>query len=370
MAGQTFARRIPSFAVVASVGLALLSQPGASRADDTAGPAPDDTVKVDKNTENIINGALKYLASQQLADGSWTGNKASPESNKWAVAMTSYVMMAFMANGNLPDAGPYAKQVKNGMQFLLDSVQADGTFKTGDPSHYMYTHGLGTMVLAELYGETLNPVIKPKLQHLVLLIERGQNSEGGWRYQPGSKDADLSVTVPQTVALCAAKRAGIAVPEITIDRAVGYIKKCAVGTTGGFSYQATGGGGSYARDSAAIYALQITGLFDDPLVSAGSQQVMREIQRSPTPGWRVEWLTYGSYYSGVAHYLIGGDRWKNYYQTFGQDYLLKHVTTQGDMSHWDESLDANAKGIGSNWCTAVFTTILSLPYGYLPLYQR
>jgi hypothetical protein len=333
-------------------------------------PAPEDTVKVDKHTEAIINGALKYLASQQMPDGSWTGDKRNPGSNQWAVAMTSYVMMAFMANGNLPDAGPYAKQVKNGMQFLLDSVQQDGTFRTGDPSHYMYTHGLGTMVLAELYGESQNPVIRPKLEHLVLLIVHGQNAQGGWRYQPGSKDADISVTVPQTVALVAAKRAGIAVPQVTIDRAVGYIKRCAVGNTGGFSYQAGGGGGSYARDSAAIYALQITGLFDDPLITSGSADVMRFLERSNAPGWQVEWLTYGSYYSGVAHYLIGGDKWKTYYQTFAQNFLLKHVITDADGSHWDQSMDPNAKGIGSNWCTAVFTTVLSLPYGYLPLYQR
>jgi hypothetical protein len=360
-----FARRLPGRLVAACAGLAFVISP-ALRAD----PPPEDTVKVDKGTESVINGALKYLASQQLADGSWTGDKSSPQSNKWAVAMTSYVMMAYMANGNLPDAGPYAKQVKNGMQFLLDSVQADGTFHTGDPAHYMYMHGLGTMVLAELYGETQNPIIKPKLEHLVLLIVHGQNPEGGWRYQPGSHDADLSVTVPQTVALIGAKRAGIAVPQVTIDRAISYIKRSAVGNTGDFSYQLGRGAGSYARDSAAIYALQITGLFDDPLVKAGSNRVMRYIDRSSDPGWRVEWLTYGSYYSGVAHYLIGGDAWKNYYHNFAQDYLLKHVTTDADGSHWDQSMDPNSKGIGSNWCTAVFTTILSLPYGYLPLYQR
>jgi hypothetical protein len=67
---------------------------------------------------------------------------------------------------------------------------------------------------------------------------------------------------------------------------------------------------------------------------------------------------------------MGGDAWKNYYRTFGQDYLLKHVTQAGGMNHWDVSLDPSAGKFGANWCTAVFTTVLSLPYGYLPLYQR
>jgi hypothetical protein len=342
----------------------------ASSAPTSPASSDDDKVKVDKNTETIINGALKYLASQQMPDGSWIGDKNNPASAKYAVAMTSYVMMAFLANGNLPDAGPYAKQVKNGLQFLLDSVQSDGTFREGNRAQYMYSHGLGTMVLAEVYGETQNPLIRPKLEHTVLLIIHGQNPEGGWRYQPGSKDADISVTVPQTVALCAAKRAGIAVPQVTIDKAVAYIKRCSVGTTGGFAYQAGKSGPGFARTAAAIYALQITGLYDDPMVADGSRFVMTTISRCNQPGWQTEWMSYGNYYAAVAHYLIGGDRWKDYYQDFGQQYLLTHVSSEGDMRYWSETLDPRAKGIGSNWPTAVFTTILSLPYGYLPLYQR
>ena len=95
MPGSMLARRPSGFALIACAGLALLCGP-ATHADDNAAPPPEDTVKVDRNTEAVINGALKYLATQQLADGSWTGDKSSPQSDKWAVAMTSYVMMAFM----------------------------------------------------------------------------------------------------------------------------------------------------------------------------------------------------------------------------------------------------------------------------------
>jgi hypothetical protein len=332
--------------------------------------SPDDTVKVDRNTEAVINGALKYLAAQQLPDGSWSGDKNDPASSKYAVAMTAYVMMSFLANGNLPNGGLYAKQVKNGLQFLLDAVQPDGMFNEKPQGQYMYSHGLGTMVLAEIYGENQDPAIRTKLEHVVVLILRAQNPEGGWRYQPGSRDADISVTVPQTVALCAAKRAGIEVPQVTIDRAVAYIKKCSVGSTGGFAYQVGKGGPGFARTAAAIYALQITGLYDDPMILPGSKFVMTSIDRCDQPGWTCEWLSYGNYYAAVAHYLIGGDKWKTYYSEFGQHYLLSHVSTQGDMKFWDQSLDPRAKGIGSNWVTAVATVILSLPYGYLPLYQR
>jgi hypothetical protein len=369
-------RRTRSFIRALSLCLGLWAVPGlipaqvaAPSGDAAAPPAAEDTIKVDAPTEAVIGGALKYLASQQLPDGSWSGNKNNPQ-NRWPVAMTSYVMMAFMANGNLPNEGPYSKQVKNGLQFLLDSVKPNGMFREVDQGHYMYSHGLATMVLAEIYGETQDPAILPKLQHAVTLIIRAQNPEGGWRYQPGSKDADISVTVPQMVALIAAKRAGLAVPQSTIDHAIDYIKSCEVPNTGGFAYQAHKGGPGFARTSAAIYGLQISGLYDDPLVSRGSSYVMKTISQAANPGFRVEWISYGNYYCGVAHYLMGGDPWKSYYRTFGQQFLMHNVVTEGDMSHWDVSLDPNAKEIGSNWPTAVFTTILSLPYGYLPLYQR
>ncbi|MCE0483172.1 MAG: terpene cyclase/mutase family protein [Methylacidiphilales bacterium] len=338
---------------------------GRAQVSETSGA---DTVKVDRQTEVVIDGALKYLASQQLPDGSWSGDKSHPN-NSWPVAMTAYVMMAFLANGNLPEEGPYAKQVKKGLQFLLSAVQPDGMFRENDQYHYMYSHGLATMVLAEVYGETQDPAIRTKLQHVVLLIIHGQNPEGGWRYQPGSRDADISVTVPQTVALCAAKRAGIAVPQNVIDKAVAYIKRCRT-PEGGFAYMAGQPGPGFARTSAAIYALQITGLYNDPMVGDGSKFVMATVSQCNEPGWHTEWLTYGNYYAAVAHYLIGGNVWKTYYDTFGRHYLMSHVTTEGGMSHWSDSIDPNAHDVGSNWCTAVFTTILSLPYGYVPLYQR
>jgi len=354
---------LPAGMLLLGASLSAVAQEGA--------PMEEDTVKVDATTEAVVTGALKYLADQQMPDGSWIGDKDDPTHDKYPVAITAYVMMAFMANGNLPNGGPYAKQVRNGLQFLLDSVQSDGMFREKPLGQYMYSHGLATMVLAEIYGETQDPSLRPKLEHVVLLIVDSQNPEGGWRYQPGSRDADISVTVPQVVALLAAKRAGIAVPQSTIDRAVAYIKRCSAGPAQGFVYQAgKGGGGDFARTAAAIYALQISGLYDDPLVQEGSKYVMHLLKSSDQPDWHIDWLTYGTYYAGVAHYLIGGDVWKNYYLTFGQGYLLSHVSREGEMDHWASTLDSNAKGIGNNWCTAVFTTVLSLPYGYLPLYQR
>ena len=69
----------------------------------------------------------------------------------------------------------------------------------------MYSHGFGTLFLAEAYGMTHRPEIREKLQKAVRLIIDTQNLEGGWRYQPVRRDADLSVTICQINALRAAQ---------------------------------------------------------------------------------------------------------------------------------------------------------------------
>jgi len=63
-------------------------------------PPPADSVVVDAPTEAVINGALRYLAEQQNGNGSWTTQGRKGEH---AVAMTGYVLMCFLASGNLPD---------------------------------------------------------------------------------------------------------------------------------------------------------------------------------------------------------------------------------------------------------------------------
>ena len=137
-------------------------------------PATDNVV-VDAPTESIITGALRHLVSQQQTNGSWT---AQGRKGDHPVAMTGYVLLAFMAAGNLPEEGDYSRQVSAGMQFLLDSLQPDGTYRGVDGSKYMYNHGIATLALAELYGQTRSPALRPKLERAVKLIVSTQSEKG------------------------------------------------------------------------------------------------------------------------------------------------------------------------------------------------
>jgi hypothetical protein len=339
--------------------LFALATSGFAQATGKPAAAAKDAVVVDASTEQIINGALRWLASKQQPNGSWSA-AADGRRSEHPVAMTGYVLMAFMAAGNLPEQGEFARSVRAGLDFLLDNLGADGQFRGVDGSKYMYNHGIATIALAELYGETRHPAMRQKLQGAIQLIVTSQSNEGrhrgGWRYQPKPGDADISVTVLQVVALRAAKNGGLDVPQQTIDDAVDYVKRCATGNSGGFAYQAGGWGPGYARTAAAIYSLQVCGLYADPMVAKGSEFVFN--QKFERRHW-----TYGSNYAGPAQYMIGGETWQKWYDYMKQ-VLVPSVARTGDQCSWQDN------EVGPVYATACYASILAMPWHYVPLYQR
>lgn len=314
---------------------------------------------VDPATEAVIRGAIRFLATKQLPNGAWG---MTDFEKRHPVAMTAYTLMAFLAAGHLPGEGEEGKVARAGLQYLLDSAKPDGTFGDRSLGQYMYNHGVATIALAELYGQTQAADIKPKLDRAIKLIVSSQNPEGGWRYRPIAQDADVSVTVLQVVGLRAAKNSGIEVPQATIEQAVRYVKSCYDPGSGGFTYQPGNRAPGYARTAAAIYSLQVCGLYDDPLVKRGSEYLMKNF------GQR-EWFTYGTFYAVPAQYMLGGEAWKSWYPRM-RTQLMRQVLREGDRAYWDGSIDMGSNGLGPVYATAVYAAVLAMPWNYVPIYQR
>jgi hypothetical protein len=332
-----------------------LAPPAAARPSATSLPSlPQPTV--DAPTEHLIQGALRFLASKQTPSGAWMG----PGDNHQA-AITAYVLHAFLATGNLPGEGEHGKVVSRGVDFLLDCVRPDGYIAAPSGENNMYGHGISTVILGEVYGSSRDPRVKVALERAVRLIVTGQNPQGGWRYQPRSTDADISVTVLQVAALRVAQNSGIAVPQATIDRATAYVRQCYDEPTGGFHYQSVGGTPGFARTCAAIYTLQLLGHYNDPMVLRGAAYAWKSMDEQQ------EWFTYGNFYAAPAMYMIGGDTWIRWYTRL-QTKLVPLAQSKGDQVWW-RPIDG---GNGQNdvYATAVYTAVLAMPYQYLPIYQR
>ncbi len=182
--------------------------------------------------ENIYTRGLRHLASTQKEDGSWENGVGTEP------GVVGLAIMAFLAHGEDPNHGPYAKNISRSIDFILKQQQKGN----GYIGSSMYSHGFATLALAEAYGMYRDPRIAPALKNAVNLILSAQkrNSKGAWRYSPDSNDADSSIAGCQIVALYAARNAGVSVPDSALEKALKYMRKCR-GKDGGYGYQSPNG---------------------------------------------------------------------------------------------------------------------------------
>jgi prenyltransferase beta subunit len=267
--------------------------------------------------------------------------------------------MAFMSGGSTPERGPYGSNVERSIDFILSNMQESGFITVpGASSHGpMYGHGFATLFLSECYGMSPRDDLRESLGKAVNLIVNTQNSQGGWRYQPQRRDADISVTIAEVMALRAARNAGFYVPRETIDRSVDYVKR-SQNADGGFMYMIQGGQSAFPRSAAGVVALYSAGIYEGPEIQKGLDYVMQFLPQAGDFN-RESHYFYGHYYAVQAMWHAGGSYWAKWYPAI-RDAL---VARQSDDGSWMDS-------ICLEYGTAMACLILQMPNNYLPIFQR
>ena len=307
-------------------------------------------------TDRSIQAGLAWLSKQQNSDGSYgTGTY------RGNIAVTSLAGLAFMASGSSPGRGPFGAQIDKALLYVMENTSPAGFIAVAATTTHgpMYSHGFGTLFLAEAYGMTHRPEIREKLQKAVRLIIDTQNFEGGWRYQPVRRDADLSVTICQINALRAARNAGIFVPKETVDNCIDYVKH-SQNPDGGFRYMLLGGASSFPRSAAGVVALYSAAVYDAKEIEAGVtylKQFMNEIKL----GSRYSHYFYGHYYAAQAMWIRGGDDWGTWYPAIRDELVKRQAVASG--GYWSDT-------ICNEYGTAMALIILQMPNSYLPIFQR
>ena len=326
------------------------------------GPERVIDLELQEKSRLAVERGLQYLKRTQNTDGSWTdkiGRKVHYEYRGRMgkhVGVTALACIAFLAEGSLPGRGKYGEQVEKGLDFILKNVQTNG-FITCDESR-MYSHAFATLFLAEVYGMTGMERVKEKLKLSVGMIVQAQNETGGWRYQPGADDADMSITVCQVMALRAARNAGINVPKASIDRAITYVRNSANRDSGGFMYQhEVGPSGRVQRSrttfpltAAGITALYGAGIYEDRFIDEGLKYLSRHRPRRYDALNTFDYY-YGMYYGTQAAFQKGGKYWETWQEEVWEDLLRVQNKSEG---YWKDL-------VGPNYATAMACIILQIP---------
>lgn len=324
---------------------------------------------ITREAQLAIERGLGFLASRQQPDGTFGGTY---DRNRGNIGITSLAALALMAGGHQPGRGQHGKVVGRALEYVLRQEQLlsddRGFLYRPDGSRYgpMYSHGFGTLFLAEVHGMVHDPELhrrlRDTLKRAVKLIVRGQNHEGGWRYDPESPVADASVTACQIMALRAARNAGLSVPRSTVDRCVQYLKKLQQ-FEGGFRYMTNQARTSFALTAAGVVSLNCAGIYSDPAVSAGLRYLSRNRPSPAASGMQWGHYFYGQYYAAQAMWTAGGKLWAEWYP-YVREELLKHPDRNRSLGYWGDPR------FSEDYATAMALIVLQIPNNYLPILQK
>jgi hypothetical protein len=275
--------------------------------------------------------------------------------------------MAFLCEGSTTTQGKYAPNVRKAVQYLYSRSHKNGLI--GDPnrdSRYTYGHGFAMLFLSQVLGEEEDADQRKELidvlTRAVEFTGRAQTPGGGWGYV-SSKDGggfdEGSTTITQVQALRSCRNAGVPVPKEIIEKAVKYIKKC-TDPDGGVRYQLSGGGGGRPPiTAAAVACLFNAGDYDSEYVPKILAYCKRNLGDTSEQGASGHWH-YAHYYYSQVLYREGGKSWDDYRDKV----FAKLVSEAASDGSWSQSY------IGPVFTTAINLTILQLPKGTLPIYQK
>ena len=313
---------------------AVLSQNLPGRVDDL----------IPAQAELIYERGLQYLAKSQSDKGNWSDSVGSEP------GVVGLCVAAFLAHGEDPNHGQYARNIRLGIDFVLSQQNE----KNGYIGSSMYNHAFATKALAESYGVLDDPRIAPALKKAVDLILSSQqkNRFGAWRYTPESRDADTTVTGCQMLALFAARNAGLAIPDTSIKKGLDYLTLMRA-KDGSYGYTSSSGG-------------------KPTLTAIGSLCLSLAKERDSTG------------YQASLTYLKNNIDYRDRYYPFYFEYYMSQALFHADEATWKEWNARNIRYLGTvqspdgsfpgnqglSFNTAGALLSLALNYRFLPIYEK
>jgi hypothetical protein len=318
-------------------------------------------------TERAVAMALDWLARHQSRDGRWDGDRFDERCGncdgkqrvQCDIAVTGLSLLCFTAADHTHfKGGPYRDVVGRAVNWLLTQQAEDGGLMRTES---LYSHGIATIALAEVYGMTGDERLAGPVKAAVDFIFRSRNKAvGGWRYRPNQM-GDTSVLGWQVMALAAAKRARIDVPEEAFTVARRWLDLV--------ERPARPGLYAYQPQRQVTPAMTAEGMFTRQLLGAKRDAARMRASASyilqHPPEWHPGANTYYWYYATLALFQHQGRSWAQWNEAV-KDVLLENQRAKGPAAgSWDPR-GQWANVAGRVYQTAMATLTLEVYYRYLP----
>ncbi len=331
-------------------------------------------------TEAAVARGLRWLASVQNRDGSWSlrDYRTHDRPNNPGDAMaTSLAMLPFLGAGQTHEFGIYKQTVARGLGWLIEHQIENGDLRAGYSGQAgMYAHGQAAIVLCEALAMTGDEQFREPAQRAIHFIEQAQHDEGGWRYQPGQA-GDTSVFGWQVMALQSARapRLGLEVDSATLKLADYFLdlvaasrraaarENCPEGAL--YCYQKSSGHSAAITAEAILCRMYLGWKRDDPRLIAAINWLIDENMPSED-----EQNIYYWYYGTQAMHHFGGQPWEIWNSRM-RELLIGSQESRGRYpGSWDpDGFRWGGQG-GRIYTTALAVCTLEVYYRHLPLFKQ
>ena len=327
----------------------------------------------ERRRTSAIHEGIAYLKQIQNVDGSWGRTEVG------VVGITSLSVLAFMAAGHQPNRGPHGPLVRKGVGFLLKHSLPKGSVGkpagyihvAGDRNSRMHGHGYALQVLVLAYGTEpkgdLHRELESKIKSAVRVIESAQTLTGGWGYEPyNSTFHEGSVTVTVVQALRLARDAGFLVDKQVQTSGLKYLRDSQKKRDGSFKFTLSEDRSSAALTAAALTALHGFGEYYGKSIRKGLEYLRNRYRHPRT----IQWPHYAHYYAAQAFYRAGGADWRRWRNETVPWILSQRRRLRTGVAFWDDVMTQTPAKHGRAFATALSCLALSVPDGYLPLFQK
>ena len=326
-------------------------------------------------SESAVGYALEWLAARQRANGTWdfidVGPCRNPGTVNNPIGGTAYALLPFLAAGQTHKDGQYRKSVAAGLEFLTSiGVTAPAGYDLRgvlnkadddeDPNYAYYVHGAATLALCEAYGMTKDRKLKPYAEGAVKFLVNSQDPRGGgWRYNP-QQPGSTSATAIQVMALKAAEKAGIKIPDVTWKGVTYYLDSVAVDGEGRYGYEVQKKSYAISVTSMAMLSRMYLGKTrDDNDLRAGVALIDK---RGPYDN------LYYNYFATQVMKNWGGAEWDRWNGRLRDDLIAWQGVDGDEKGSWaPRDRDDYSRAGGRLLTTCLATLTLEVYYRYRPL---